>query len=227
MKTHNKLIITGALALIIGVVGTYAFQASPQDAGPGFGPRFMSILGHSPGMMGRSHHMAGAGPNSATPAEMGIIHELIVNHDRISRTVSNLPDGIRTVTESDDPRIARYLKEHVASMRERVSAGNDPGLPIESPALRAIFRNKDKIRTTVETTHKGIVVVQTSSDKETVAVLQQHAAEVSDLVRYGMLAVRTAMMRNGVMMHGESLHEGMHGEMMRGMPNGSGAQDTR
>ena len=61
-------------------------------------------------------------------------------------------------------------------MGQRVGAGNDPGLPIESSALRAIFRNKDKIKSTVETTDKGGVGVQTSNDQETVAVLQQHAA---------------------------------------------------
>jgi hypothetical protein len=141
--------------------------------------------------------------------------------------VTNLPDGIRTVTESDDPQIARILKEHVASMGERVGAGNDPGLPIKSPALHAIFRNKDKIKTTVETIDKGIIVVQTSSDHETVAVLQQHASEVSDLVRGGMLAVQTAMMRNGGMMHGGGMHEGMHGGMMRGMRHGGAAPDAR
>jgi hypothetical protein len=47
-------------------------------------------------------------------------------------------------------------------MGERVKAGDDPGLPIESPALRAIFRNKDKIDTRYETTEKGVTVMQTS-----------------------------------------------------------------
>ena len=200
MKTRNKLIVTtAALAFAVGV-GTYAFNASSHEDGPRIGPRFMHgkefRLGNSWRM---GHGTMGAGSHSATPAEMHAIHELIVNHDRIRRTVTNLPDGIRTVTESDDARIAQLIKDHVASMGQRVSAGNDPGLPIESPALRAIFRNKDKIKSTVETTDKGSVVVQTSNDQETVAVLQQHAAEVSELVRGGMQALHAAMMRNGGM----------------------------
>ena len=224
MKMRNKLIVTtAALALAIGV-STYAFKASSQEAGPGFGPRFMHGMGHGAGSMGMGHGMRGAGSNSATVAEMDIIHELIANHDRINRTVTNLPDGIRTVTESDDPRIAGVIKEHVASMGERVSAGKDPGLPIESPALHAIFRNKDKIRTTVETTDKGIIVVQTSTDQETIASLQQHASEVSELVRGGMTAVHTAMMKNGGMMHDGGMHEGMHGGMMR---NHGGAREAQ
>jgi len=152
------------------------------------------------GMMGMGGGMMSMGHDSATMAQMAMIHELILNHDRITRTVTNLPDGIRTVTESDDPLMARRIKEHVASMNRRVVAGNDPGLPIESAAVHAIFRNKDKIRTHADTTAKGIVVVQTSSDSVTAAALKQHASEVSDLVRGGMVALHQAMMKNGGMM---------------------------
>ena len=37
-------------------------------------------------------------------AQMRDIHELFANHDRMTRTVTNLPDGIHTVTESNDPQ---------------------------------------------------------------------------------------------------------------------------
>ena len=222
MNNRNKLISsTIALAVVVGA-GTYAFTAFSQEGGPAFGPHFMHQIGArmmGPAAMGRGHGMMGAGPNSATMAEMSVIHELIVNHDRIRRTVTNLPDGIRTVTEFDDPRMALLIKEHVAGMGKRVDAGQDPGLPIESPALHAIFRNKDKIQTKAETTDKGVVVVQTSSDQQTVAALRQHAAEVTDLVTGGMQAMRTAMMKNGGMMG--RMHGGpMQGMRMQGMPHG-------
>lgn len=225
MKKRNKLIT--AAALVLGAsAGLYAFTASSEEGPAGFGP--MHRMGPQ-GMMGMGHSMMGAGPNSATMAEMRAIHELFANHDRIKRTVTNLPDGIRTVTESDDPRIAQILKDHVAGMRQRVDAGRDPGLPIESPALHAIFRNKDKLHTTVETTAKGIVVVQTSDDRSTVTFLQTHAAEVSDFVSAGMLALRTAMMRNGGgMMPGGMMQGGMmHGGMMGHMPNGGMPPDAQ
>ena len=164
--------------------------------------RMMNGMG--PGMMGRGH-------DAATMAEMGDIHELFVHHDRITRTVTNLPNGIRTVTESADPRIAQLLKDHVTSMGQRVESGNDPGLPIESQALRSIYRNYDKLQTTFEQTATGIVVVQTSTDQETVAALQQHASEVTDFVKDGMAAMHRTMMNNGGGM--------MHGGMMGRMPN--------
>ena len=89
---------------------------------------------------------------------------------------------------------------------------------------QAIFRDKDKIHTTTETTEKGVAVVQTSDDPKTVAALQTHAAEVSDLVQGGMAALHTAMMRNGGgmlgggmmgngAMYAPMLHGGMHGPM--------------
>jgi hypothetical protein len=139
---------------------------------------------------------------NATAGEHRDIRDLFFNHDGIKRTVTNLPDGIRTVTGSDDPQIAATIKKHVAEMGQRVEEGRDPGLPIESPALQAIFQNKDKIKSTYEVIEKGVVVVQTSTDPTTVKALQDHAAEVSELAQRGMVAAHEAMMRSGGMMRG-------------------------
>ncbi len=213
MKIRTKLIGLGAAALALGI-GTYAFTARSEEAGS-FGPPFMRHgMG---GMMGMAH-------DSATMAQLRVIHTLFVSHDRIKRTVTNLTNGIRTVTESDDPAIAQLLKTHVADMMKRVGAGDDPGLPIESSALHSIFRDKDNIRTTVETTANGIVVAQISDDPKTVAALQEHAAQVTDFAQEGMAALHTAMMKNfggaiqgGMMGPGMMLGmRGMMGDMMRG-----------
>jgi len=178
--------------------------------------RMQNGMGPGPAMMGRSHE-------AATMAQIGDIHELFISHDRITRTVTNLPDGIRTVTESDDPRIAQLLTDHVASMGQRVETGNDPSLPIESQALRLIFQNYNKIHTTVETTATGVIVIQTSTDQKTVAALQQHASEVTDFVKDGMAAMHTAMMKNG----GGMMQRGMRGGMMGSVPNDKTTPDLR
>ena len=167
---------TMTLAVVSAV--TFAASASAQGGGR------MGM-----GMIGIRH-------DSATMAQMRVIHELVLNHDRIERTVTNLPNGIRTVTTSTDSSLARLIKDHVLTMHQRVSRGDDPGLPMESDALRAIFRGKDQIHTVTDTTATGIVVVQTSSDSSIVAALQQHAVEVTDLVRRGMPAMHEAMMKN-------------------------------
>ena len=90
----------------------------------------------------------------------------------------------------------------MTSVGKRVETGDDPGLPMESEALRAIYRYHDRIRTTFEPTSIGIIVTQTSSDPETVAALQQHAREVTNFVNQGMAAMHAAMMTHGGMCRG-------------------------
>jgi hypothetical protein len=170
------------------------------------GPGMHGRMGR--GMMGMGSGMMGMHGGTATAGEHSDIHTLFSDHDRIKRTVTNLPDGIRTVTESDDPQLAEVIKRHVAEMGKRVEEGRDPGLPIETPALHAIFRHKGKIKSTYEVIEKGVIVVQTSTDAAAVTALQQHAAEVSDLARRGMIAAHEAMMRN----HGAMMGRGMRSD---------------
>lgn len=197
-------------AAIVAGAAVVAHAASAPDVAPPFIHGMGPGMEHGLGMM--PMHAMGASHDAATMAQLGTIHELFINHDRITRTVTNLPDGIRTVTESDDPHVSQLLKEHVASMRQRVDAGDDPSLPIESDALHSIFKNYSKIQTSVETTDKGIIVTQTSADKQTVAYLQQHASEVTDFVAQGMVAMHTTMMKGmQSMMMGPGINHRMAG----------------
>jgi hypothetical protein len=163
----------------------------PQGMGPGMmggmGPGMMGGMG--PGMMRGMGPgmMQGAQHDAAFRADMGLVHDMLLNHDGIKRTVTNLPNGIRTVTESDDPKVAQTIKAHVASMEQRLKDGRVFNL--FSPTIPVLFENKDKIRTTVEATDKGSAVVQTSDDPKVVAALQAHATEVSELARDGMAAM--------------------------------------
>ncbi|OGB24693.1 MAG: hypothetical protein A3I66_18050 [Burkholderiales bacterium RIFCSPLOWO2_02_FULL_57_36] len=150
------------------------------------------MSGHGAGMHGGMHGpMAGSMQHDdASAADMGVVHQLLANHDRIERKVTNLPDGIRTVTESKDPQVAQAIKAHVASMEKRLVDGRQ--FSMFSPTLPILFENKDKIKTTVAMTENGSAVTQVSDDAKVVAALQAHAVEVSELARDGMVA----MMRN-------------------------------
>jgi hypothetical protein len=208
----RKVLIVGGVTAAALLVGGWALAQS-ADHGPGrmhgtgmgmhgpMGPAMRGQMGSGmtgmgPGMMGMGPGMMGMMGGSATMDERADLHGLFFNHDRIKRTVTNLPDGIRTVTESDDPEVAATIKKHVADMGKRLEQARDPGLPIESPALHSLFRDKDKIKTAYETTEKGIIVVQTSTDASAVKALQDHAAEVTDLAQRGMVAAHEAMMKN-------------------------------
>ncbi len=174
--------------------------------------------GMSPGMMHDMDHGAasGHGPmvgavsmltkqDAGSAADMGLVHDLVMNHSKIKRTVTNLPNGIRTVTESDDLKIAQSIKAHVASMSQRLKDGRE--FNIFSTTLPVLFENQDKITSKVEMTEKGSIVTRTSTDAKVVTALQGHAAEVTELAQEGPVAMRRGMMARMAMgSRGPQLH---------------------
>ncbi len=150
--------------------------------------------------------------DAGSAADMGVVMDLVHNNTRIKRTVTKLPDGIRTVTESDDPQVAQAIKAHVASMSQRLKDGRE--FNIFSTTLPVLFENRDKITSKVEVTDKGSAVTRTSTDAKVVAALQGHAGEVTELVQEGMVAMRRGMMSRMAMGPG-----GPRGGMHSGIPS--------
>ena len=195
----RKEIMNGSIRIALLLAASVGFSlaeggalAQPTAIGPG----------HMQNMMRGSDagsHVPMAGPtamltrqDAGSSADMALVHDLLFNNTRIKRTVTNLPDGIRTTTESDDPEVARSIQAHVASMSQRLEDGRE--FNIFSTSLPVLFENREKISSKVEMTDKGVVVTRTSTDRKVVAALQQHATEVTDLVREGMVAMRRGMM---------------------------------
>ena len=201
MKRSTKIAVAIAASLGLGAAVAAAL-AHPGGMGPGMmqgmGRGGMGPAGMMQGMgRGMMRGMGPGGPmaagvqhDEAFQADMGLVHDMLTNHEGIKRTVTNLPNGIRTVTESADPKLAQTIKAHVASMEQRLKDGREFNL--FSPTIPVLFENKDKIRTTVEQTAKGVVFTQTADDAKVVAALQEHAVEVSELVRDGMAAMMRA-----------------------------------
>lgn len=149
------------------------------------------------GAGGAGHDMAnmpGLQGLDATAEESAELAKMFRNFPDISRQVSNLPNGIRTVTYSANEELMDVIISHVAGMINRVEEGRDPKVFIQSPTLDIIFERADKITTDIEVTEKGVVVVQTSTDPEVVQALHRHADEVSAMANRGMQAVHEAMM---------------------------------
>jgi hypothetical protein len=132
------------------------------------------------------------GGDAAFAADMDLVHGLVMNHGAITRTVTHLPDGIRTLTTSSDPEIAGMIVAHVASMATRLESGEVFNL--FSPTLPTIFEGSDRIHSEFEYTDSGVAVVQTSGDPALVRALQAHAEEVTELVDEGMAAMMRGMM---------------------------------
>lgn len=121
--------------------------------------------------------------------DMGIIHQLFANHNQVRRTVEEIPGGIRTVTESDNPQVAALIQAHVPNMYQRIE--NRQGIPMimMSSTLPIMFANADLYQRQLETTSKGVAITETSDDPDMVAVIREHGREVSNFVDYGMSAM--------------------------------------
>ena len=144
------------------------------------------------GMMGRG---AGMRRDTVAAAVMPGVHALMMNHEKLRRTVTTLPNGVRTVTESDDSVMVVQLRQHVATTGVLVEKSQDLDVPPASPTLRRLLQRGASITRIVEHTAKGVAVTETSTDSVTVSLLQAHAAEVTELVTRGMAAMHENMMR--------------------------------
>jgi hypothetical protein len=191
MKRSKRLTagIAVAFSLILATTGALGQPA-------GMGPGMMHGMEHDAAAGGHGP-MAGATSmltkqDAGSTADMSLVHELVMNHAKIRRTVTNLPNGIRTVTESDDPKVAQSIKAHVASMSQRLKDGRE--FNIFSTTLPVLFENRDKIASKVEMTEKGSIVTRTSTDARVITALQAHATEVTELAQEGPVAMRRGMM---------------------------------
>ena len=119
---------------------------------------------------------------------------LFERHKLIRRTVTQLPNGVHVVTESDDPETAGLIQAHVGDMYRRLDQ-NRPFPYMMSRSVPAMFARSSAYRRKLEATPKGVAVTETSDDPTMVAVIRAHARELDGFVRDGMPAMMRGMMR--------------------------------
>ena len=196
LKKYGKTrIVIGLIALVaLATGGVFYFKGNTLY----MMSHHMSGGGHMHGADGTGHdeiNMPGLRGENATPEESAELAVMFRNFGTITREVTNLPNGTRTVTRSSDEEVMNQLVSHVFGMIRRVEDKDDPKILIQSRTLDVFFQRGDKIESEIELTDEGIVVTQTSQDTELVAALQKHAAEVTDMADRGMEAVHEKMMQ--------------------------------
>jgi len=144
-------------------------------------------------MMG-GHDMGGmmSRDNMMGPMRTGM--ELFSRHTEIRRSVTELPDGVRAVTESDDPQTAALIQAHVSEMYQRLDQNRAFPYPM-SRSVRAMFAHSTSYRRKLEATSKGVTVTETATDPAMVAVIRDHAREITGFVHDGMPAMMRGMMQ--------------------------------
>lgn len=195
-----KNLLTYALVFGLGVAATFFYlhhTSSSGGHGGGHHSQAMSSSGHITHGGGLHEHdeinMPGLQGKDTTDQEVNDLKEIFRSHEGISRSVSNLQNGIVTTTEATDEILREAIVSHVSMMVTRLQEGRNPDVIIQSPTLDALFDVYDEIDTEIETTELGVKVIQTSSNPKVVGLLQQHAAEVSDMASRGMEAVHERM----------------------------------
>lgn len=141
----------------------------------------MPMMGNMPEwMMSREGMM---GPEMMQ--DMRTIRGLLTSHERIERSVEDIPNGVRTVTTSDDPEVAQLIRNHVRQMKARYE--RDQPIRMMDPVFRELFETRDKASLTYQDIPGGIRVVHTSDDPQVVLLIRQHARRfVSEAAAEGM-----------------------------------------
>jgi hypothetical protein len=136
------------------------------------------------------HRMGGMMQDPDHRADMQMFHELLDNRERITRQVTPRADGVETVTESDDPAVARIIQAHVESMSARIVEARP--IHMRDPLFREVFMHAKQIVMRHEMTPKGVRVTETSTDPYVAKLIQAHAEVVSAFIANG----RSEMMKN-------------------------------
>ena len=127
--------------------------------------------------------MPGKGDTSMM-SDMQVFHFLLENRADVRRTVTMLPNGIDTLTESDKPEIAQKIKAHVSAMYARLKDGRR--IHQRDPLFVELFEHADQVEMNITYTDKGLRVVETSTDPAVAVLLHKHAETVNGFIKNGM-----------------------------------------
>ncbi len=122
--------------------------------------------------------------------DRSVWQRLLSDHTKIRRTVTHRQEGelgiVEATTESDDPEIAALIIDHAEAMKVRMQAGAP--VRIWDPVFEELFKRHDKITIELQRTSKGVKIVESSRDPETIALMRSHAMGVSEFIREGPAA---------------------------------------
>jgi hypothetical protein len=159
----------------------------------GIGYALRGILG-SPVLRIR---LADGGMMGASPADMSLYMEMFDRHSEITRTVEQIPGGIRTTTQSNSPDLVPQLQAHVSSMYSHVDQRAE--VMCMSASLPTLFSHANGYRRRLTIIPTGVIAEETADDPALTRAIRAHALEVTGFVRDGMPPMMRGMMGPGRM----------------------------
>lgn len=171
-----------ATLLLISIVAAPAFAQPGQGRGFGQG-RGAGGPGRGQGGPGHGQGGPGHGHDERHDDDHEVFQFLLTNHKKIRREVKELPNGVETVTESDDKEIVAKIQEHVYWMQQRIEKTQP--IRMRDPLFAELFKHTDKIKMVHKDTDKGVMVTETSDDPYVATLIKAHAKAVSGFVERG------------------------------------------
>lgn len=130
-------------------------------------------------------------------ADMSRYMEMFNRHNEITRTVEEIPGGIRTTTQSNSPDLVAQLQAHVSSMYSHLDQGAE--VMCMSGSLPTLFGHANGYRRRLTFTPTGVIAEETADDPALTQAIRAHAQEVTGFVRDGMPPMMRGMMGPAMM----------------------------
>ena len=115
-------------------------------------------------------------------------HALVFNHMAITRTIEDIPNGVKTITTTSDPALLSVLQRHPREMGELYKQGGR--VRAWDPLFTELSAVADLVTMEMTNLENGVAVTATSEDEEVVKLIRAHARKVSEFVRRGRDAMR-------------------------------------
>lgn len=163
---RRKLVAVLTVVLTVSVLAGLLLAQPGARKGKGFGP----------------------GKDASHRADMELIHFLLDHREEITRKVTDLPDGVETVTESGNAKVVEKLQAHVQSVYKRVEEKRP--IHARDPLFAEIFRHADRITMKVDKTDQGVRIRETSDDPYVTKLIQAHAQVVNQFLKNGRMEMR-------------------------------------
>lgn len=120
--------------------------------------------------------------------EMQNAHTLVFNYQSITRTVQEIPGGVKTINTTTDPNLVETLRNHPKEMVKRIADGGH--VRPWDPLFAELAKHADEVDMKYRNVKNGIEVISTSENPEVVKLIRAHAAKVSEFATRGRPAMR-------------------------------------
>jgi hypothetical protein len=117
-------------------------------------------------------------------------HALVFDHTTVTRSVEQLPNGVRTRTTTSNPDLLPILRRHPREMSALYREGGM--VRAWDPVFRELAEVSDRVQMEVRDIDGGVEVLLTSGEAEVVSLIQAHADKVTAMVQRGAEAMREA-----------------------------------